>query len=174
MFGAKDRGKAVAIASLLPYMGPALGPIIGGVASRYLWWPWLFWILSFCDFGALVLGFFLIRETYGMVLLGRKAEKLHLANKPTRKEALRYLKEDFFRRFGPAMKRPIRLLLRRPVIQLIAIALSIEFGVCTLVLGSFATLRQTKYHQSASIASLHYIAIGIGAIASPVRRSEHA
>lgn len=169
MFLAKDRGKSLAIAGLLPYLGPALGPIIGGLAAERLWWPWLFWILSAFDALVLVLGFFIIRESYTPVLLRRKAEARaeHTAHDGAPKKSVAARIGVFYRdlssRIGPAMKRPIRLLTHRPIIQLIALAMAVDFGVYTLVLSTFASLWINQYHQNETDASLHYIAIALGA-----------
>lgn len=171
MFPAKDRGKSLALAGLLPYLGPALGPIIGGLAAERLWWPWLFWILSAFDALALVLGFFIIRESYAPVLLRRKAEAIAEQaaqdGAPTKSVAARLsiFYRDLSTRIGPAMKRPIRLLTHRPIIQLIALAMAVDFGVYTLVLSTFASLWIDQYHQNETDASLHYIAIALGAFA---------
>lgn len=42
MYRKEDRGKSLAIATFVPYLGPALGPIIGGAITQKLDWPWLF------------------------------------------------------------------------------------------------------------------------------------
>lgn len=169
MFPAKDRGKSLAIAGLLPYLGPALGPIIGGLAAERLWWPWLFWILSAFDALALVLGFFIIQESYTPVLLRRKAEfiaaqTVHTgALKKSLTARLLIFYQDLSSRIGPAMKRPIRLLTHRPIIQLIALAMAMDFGIYTLILSTFASLWIKQYRQNETDASLHYIAIALGA-----------
>ncbi|KAK7417068.1 hypothetical protein QQX98_004829 [Neonectria punicea] len=169
MYHAKDRGKSLAIAGLLPYIGPALGPIVGGFAAQHLWWPWLFWILSIFDTAFLVLGFFVIRESYTPVLLRRKAKKIaarsNLAgsSRISLKDRARLFVREFFSQLGPAIWRPINLLIRRPIIQLLSIAMAIEFGIFTLVLSTFASLWITNYEQSETSASLHYIAIALGA-----------
>ncbi|KAF7866988.1 uncharacterized protein EAF02_009774 [Botrytis sinoallii] len=46
MYGKRGRGKPLAIASFLPYLGPALGPIFGGIIAQLVVWPWIFWIMS--------------------------------------------------------------------------------------------------------------------------------
>ncbi|GAM91381.1 hypothetical protein ANO11243_094310 [Dothideomycetidae sp. 11243] len=171
MYTAKNRGTAIAIGSLLPYLGPALGPIIGGVAAQYLHWPWLFWILSITAALGTLLGYLLIPETYGPVLLEHRsssmtapvAKKQYLSWKSGWQESKSAL-SDFWKRFRPAVRAPVRLLLVRPVVQLIALALALEFGTYTLVLGSFATLWQDQYHMSSTQAGLHYIAIAVGAL----------
>ncbi|KPM40076.1 hypothetical protein AK830_g6501 [Neonectria ditissima] len=169
MYHAKDRGKSLAIAGLLPYIGPALGPIVGGLAAQHLWWPWLFWILSIFDAAFSVLGFFVIRESYTPVLLQRKAKKIAACNNSVgssrvsvRSRARLFIRE-FFSQFGPAISRPVNLLIHRPIIQLLSIAMAIQFGIYTLVLSTFASLWITKYRQSETSASIHYIAIALGA-----------
>lgn len=169
MYPAKDRGKSLAIAGILPYIGPALGPIVGGLAAQHLWWPWLFWILSMFDAACMVLGFFIIRESYAPVLLRRKARALAAANAPggLPKEPfatrLGHVFHDLASRIGPAIYRPVRLLTHRPIIQLIAVSLAVNFGIYTLMLSTFAQLWITRYKQSETTASLHYIAVAVGA-----------
>ena len=173
MYGAKDRGTAIAISGVLPYLGPALGPIIGGAATQHLNWPWIFWILSICDSVSLIIGYILIKETYGPVLIDRQAKARGIVNADisstnqchfTLGQHLSF--PEFLAALLTSFKKPVSLLLCRPVIQLIALALAVEFGTYALVLGSFATLWQTEYHQSPVISSLHYIAIAIGACLS--------
>lgn len=169
MYGAKDRGKAAAIGGILPYIGPALGPIVGGLAAQHLWWPWLFWILSLFNIPCVLLGLIIIKETYGPVLLKRKARALAALNpdNPRSKESktavVGHAYHDFALRFGPAVRKPVRLLIFRPVIQLTAIALAVNFGIYCLVLSTFASLWEVQYAQSPTSASLHYIAIALGA-----------
>jgi hypothetical protein len=173
MYGAKDRGKAVAISGILPYLGPALGPIIGGAATQRLKWPWLFWVLSICDVVSLIMGYLLVQETYGPVLLKREARVQGRFNADagnTNQSRFMFGQNisfmGFLVTFLTFLKTPISLLVRRPVIQLIALALAIQFGTYTLVLGSFATLWQTEYQVSPIVSSLHYIAIAMGACLS--------
>ena len=169
MYTTKDRGKSQAIAGLLPYLGVALGPIVGGLAAQKIWWPWLFWILSAFDALALVLGIIVIRESYAPVLLRRKGERLARLNAPedrtTRSIRARFniFYKDLASRIGPAMMRPIRLLTHRPVILIIAFGAAIDFGIYTLVLSTFASLWTKQYNQSETQSSLHYIALALGA-----------
>ncbi|CAI6080304.1 unnamed protein product [Clonostachys chloroleuca] len=168
MYKAKDRGKAVAIAGLLPYLGPALGPIIGGVASQHLWWPWLFWILSIFDMAGLIIGYFVIHESYAPVLLRRKLEATldETSKSPNDwKTSLHKTWNMIPSRLGPALRIPIKLLILHPSIQIIAFGTALVFGVYTLVLSTFAQLFQQAYRQSSTTASLHYIAIAMGAFA---------
>ncbi|KAJ9148272.1 MFS transporter [Pleurostoma richardsiae] len=171
MYHAKDRGKSLAIAGLLPYLGPALGPIVGGLAAQHLWWPWLFWILSAFDALFLAIGVFLIRETYAPVLLQHKQRAnraVHVGGTlPKRSIAARvaFFCQDLTTRIGPAISKPVRLLTHRPVAQVLSLSIAVDFGIYTLVLSTFASLWTTHYGESETSASLHYIAIALGAFA---------
>lgn len=160
MYGKKDRGKAVAISSLLPYLGPALGPILGGIVTQLVAYEWIFWIM--CAFNGLttLIGVLCIRESYTPVLLLHKArqhsEDTGINIEPPSLRASLH-------RLGVSLWRPVRLLLRRPIVQIIGLILALDFAIYTLLLGTFADLYINKYGQSQSTSSLHYIAIAVGA-----------
>jgi len=65
IWDADVRGKALAVFTLAPFAGPAIGPIVGGyihVAGAS--WRWLFWVLTmFAGFCFLII-LFTLPETY--------------------------------------------------------------------------------------------------------------
>lgn len=159
MYGKKDRGKAVAISSLLPYLGPALGPIVGGIVTQTVAWQWTFWIM--CAFNGLttLIGVLCIRESYTPVLLLRKTHRHREAAGVNTEASSLAISLNLL---GVTLWRPFRLLIRRPVVQIIALILALDFAIYTLILGTFADLYITKYGQSEFISSLHYISIAFG------------
>ncbi|KAF7907835.1 hypothetical protein BELL_0345g00070 [Botrytis elliptica] len=74
VYGKRERGKSLAIASFLPYLGPALGPIFGGIIAQLVVWPWIVWIISIFNSFITLAGYCFIRESYTPVLLRRKAK----------------------------------------------------------------------------------------------------
>lgn len=46
IWDAKMRGKAMAIFTVAPFAGPALGPTVAGFISDHISWRWLFWVLT--------------------------------------------------------------------------------------------------------------------------------
>ncbi|KAK2600007.1 hypothetical protein QQS21_005241 [Conoideocrella luteorostrata] len=167
MYRAEERGRSLALATFIPYMGPALGPIVGGVTSQHLPWKWLFWILSIFDAGIVLVGFFFLRETYTPVLLERKAANLRRADGDAPAPVGtwdRGFYRDIRTRLGANLVRPLGLLAHRPAIQVIAAIMALNFAVYCLLLSTYATLWIDRYNESETISSLNYIALAVGTI----------
>jgi MFS family permease len=156
LYGEADRGKSLAIVTLLPYLGPALGPLVGGLVTQLVSWQWVFWIMSMFDALILCLGLVIIRETYTPVLLQRKAN----AEGITALEAQSSCAKR--NQFATKLLRPLHILTHRPIIWIISLISALSFSAYTLVLSSYAALWITHYEQSELVSSLHYISIALG------------
>ncbi len=75
-FRPEQRGLAIGIYSLMPLLGPAVGPVAGGFISEATTWRWIFWSTTMFDAMVQVVGLLFLQETYAPVLLQRKAAKL--------------------------------------------------------------------------------------------------
>ena len=144
MYRKEDRGKSLALATVFPCLGPALRPIVGGLVSQRISWPWLFWELSIVDAVVVVFGSMIIRESYVPVLLQRSTSPEGDTHPANRGSKLRQL----FTKFCTALARPINLSCRRPIVQLMAFIMAVEFGIYILVLSIYATLFIETYNQS--------------------------
>jgi hypothetical protein len=122
--------------------------------------------VSIFNAGVTLLGFLCIKESYTPVLLRRKAAARRQDSAQHASPGLspwtREYWRDFFSRLSVYMLRPLHLLFRRPVIQLIALTMGLNFGIYTFILSTFATLWIDRYGQSEATSSLHYISISIG------------
>lgn len=76
MFQAHERGKAMAMYSIAPLIGPVLGPIAGGFLTEYVSWRWAFYTTSILDAIVQILSLFFLEESYTPVILRRKKERL--------------------------------------------------------------------------------------------------
>jgi MFS family permease len=156
MYGKTNRGKSLAIVTLLPYVGPALGPIVGGLVSRLVHWSWVFWIMSIVDAMVLLLGAVIIRETYTPVLLRRKAvqngDSVHGRQSEGVKQS--HLTKDLLR--------PLHILIHRPIIWIISLVGTLAFGAYSFMLSSYAMLWVNEYRQSELMGSVHYVSIALG------------
>lgn len=164
MYRAEHRGKSLAIATFIPYLGPAIGPILGGVISQNLRWEWSFWILSLLEAAITMAGLLLFIETYTPTLLRRKAaaQRYDASLAPSKVVKVHVFYRDLSERLKPSILRPILLLIKRPVIQVVSLIVSLNFGVYCLMLSTYASLWTDRYGESETISSLNYIAIAIG------------
>ena len=160
----EERGKSYTIATFIPLLGPAIGPIIGGAVTQSIGWRWTFWILSLYDATLVAIGIFILLETYEPILLSGKASKLRKATgKPYFTDADReHESQTLGVKVSRSLLRPLRLLLTQPILQVVAVFLAYNFGVLYIVLSTFATLWIQRYNQTESQSGFHYIALVLG------------
>ncbi|KAJ3515624.1 hypothetical protein NMY22_g14409 [Coprinellus aureogranulatus] len=60
---AEERGKAIAIYSLAPLLGPVIGPVCGGWIAERSTWRWVFWSTSIVDVAIQINGLFFLQES---------------------------------------------------------------------------------------------------------------
>ena len=109
--------------------------------------------------------FISFRETHEPTLLRRKATE---RRKATGNMEFRTTFErlDYGRTvvgvLGRSLSRPIRLLSRHSITQLVSLIFAFNFGVLLLVVSTFAGVWITEYKESIAISGLHYIALVVG------------
>ncbi|OJD19133.1 hypothetical protein AJ78_00919 [Emergomyces pasteurianus Ep9510] len=160
---AEERGKSIAIYSLAPFIGPAIGPIAGGFIAEHTTWRWIFWSVSIVDVGVQVVAFLFLKETYAPKILAKKAKKLR---KCTGNNALRTKWEmenrSFWKLLRKSLVRPFIMLGTQPTIQALALYRAYLYGLMYLVLSSFPLVWNGVYKQATDIASLNYLSLGVG------------
>jgi multidrug resistance protein len=121
LFHAEDRGKALALFTMGPLLGPAVGPIAGGWIAEKTTWRWVFWSCTILTVIIQGLGLVYLQETFAPVLLQRRAAVLR---EQTGNNSY-YTEWDSPDRtpiqvIQRALKRPFRFLTTEPIIQAIA------------------------------------------------------
>ncbi|KAG0698144.1 MFS polyamine transporter [Suillus ampliporus] len=166
----EERGKASAVFSLAPLLGPVIGPITGAWIAERSTWRWVFWSTSIVDVVILIAGVFLLQETYAPLLLERKAEHIRRsmdAEKVPYSE-IRTVFEGQDRSWRTVMatslNRPFALFFREPIVQLLGVYMAYIYGTFYLFLTTIPSMFQGVYQESVGISGLHYIALGIGLI----------
>lgn len=174
-----ERGSATAVYSVMPFIGPAVGPIgiitfshfnaccanisAGGYLTQYMSWRWIFWIVSMADAVVQILSFLFLRETYAPKILAVKKKKLQ---KETGNTMLYTEYDEPDRTFPQLLRknliRPFRMLFTQPAIQAIALYRGYQYGLMYLVLASFPTVWEGTYNESKGTASLNYLSLGVG------------
>ncbi|KAF2481736.1 major facilitator superfamily domain-containing protein [Neohortaea acidophila] len=163
LFPPEQRGKAIAIYSVAPLLGPALGPVVGGFIAEYSTWRWAFWAVSITCVPIQISGLFFLQETWAPKLLAKKVKKLR---KETGNELLHaeLVVESLFHKIEHSLVRPFKLLSTQPIIMVMSLYMAYLYGLVYLVITSFSTLYTSPkyYHESVGISGLHYIALGLG------------
>ncbi|QVM10791.1 hypothetical protein D8B26_005444 [Coccidioides posadasii str. Silveira] len=160
---AEERGKAIAIYSFAPFIGPVVGPIAAGYIAQNTSWRWIFWATSIFDAVVQILAFIFLSETYAPKILATKAKKLR---RETGNEKLRTKWEtpdrSLFQILRKNLSRPFIMLFTQPAIQVLGLYRAYLYGLMYLVLATFPLVWEQAYKFSLGIASLHYISLGIG------------
>lgn len=125
----EERGVPMAFFSAAPFIGPAIGPLVGGYLGT-LGWRWLYWIQLILSGFAFMLITFTVPETYAPILLTRRAKKM-------RKETgdSKYVTEQELdtRPFGQRLRiflvRPLQLLFLEPIVFFITLYMSVLYGL---------------------------------------------
>lgn len=160
---AEQRGQAVGIYSLMPLLGPAVGPIAGGFIAQYSTWRWCFWSTSILTVIIQFFGVIYLRETFAPVILARRAQQLRT---DTGDDRYHTEWETPDRTLAQVLKtslgRPFRLLGTQPIIQVLALYMAFIYGLMYLILTTYPTVWESVYHQSVGTGGLNYISLGIG------------
>ncbi|KAH8695023.1 major facilitator superfamily domain-containing protein [Talaromyces proteolyticus] len=164
-FQAHERGRAMAIYSLAPLLGPAIGPIAGGFISENTTWRWIFYATSIADGLIQIVGLFALQETYTPTLLLRKAKKLRKeTNDPTWHTEFEDPNRSLLKTLSVSLRRPFILLATQPIVQVLSVFMGYIYGLMYLMLASFPTLWNSPdyYNESVGIGGLNYISLGLG------------
>ncbi|KAJ9143083.1 Efflux pump antibiotic resistance protein [Pleurostoma richardsiae] len=165
----EQRGRSLGIYLLIPVLGAAIGPIIGGFMAGRASWRWMFWATSMFQGVMILVSFTTFRETYAPYILQKKAERRRReTGDPRYQTVLERLhtvqskSPSILSTIGRALARPIRLLAFHPIIQVTAMISAFNYGVLYIVLSSFADLWTQQYGTSVELSGLHYIACALG------------
>ena len=161
---ADERGAAISVYSLMPLLGPAIGPICGAWITERATWRWSFYSVSIACALIQLNGVFFLRETYAPKILQSKAAKLRKSTgNPDLKTALeRSGSKKLSSVLRTAIARPFRLLFTQPIVQFLAVYMAFIYGLMYLVLSTFPLLWTGVYGESLGISGLNYISLGLG------------
>ncbi|KAI1329581.1 major facilitator superfamily domain-containing protein [Xylariaceae sp. FL0255] len=167
LFTAEERGKALALYSLAPLLGPAIGPIAGAFISQRTTWRWGFYATTIADGVIQIAGLWFLQESYTPVLLTRKKNRLI---KETGNDNLHTPYDDPNRSLAKSLRvalvRPFHMIGTQIMIQTIALYLLYIYGIIYIVLTYFPTLYSSPpplgYGMPLGLGGLNYIALGIG------------
>lgn len=162
-----ERGVPMAAFSAAPFIGPAIGPLVGGFLSDALGWRWLYWIQLIASGVVYILITFTVPETYAPTILARRAKKLRAStgesDHVTEQDLdLRPLSE----RLAIFLIRPFQLLFGELIVFLVAVYMSVLYGLLYMFFIAFPIVYQGGKGYTAGITGLMFIPIALGVLCS--------
>lgn len=151
-----QRGRSLAVLSLITNLGPVVGPVIGGVIAQQSVssWRWAFWSTSIFNGLLQIFSLRFLHETHQATIKRRTDPQS--SNDKSLKEH-RSVQVIIL-----AFKRPFYLLHTYPTSQGLALYAGIAFGTMYILLSVIPLAFTTVHRQSTMTASLNYLAFGIG------------
>ncbi|KAI1623162.1 putative MFS multidrug transporter [Exophiala viscosa] len=163
LFEAKQRGVAMAAFSAAPFLGPTVGPIVGGFLAEGAGWRWLFGLLTIFAGVLTVVAILVMPETYAPVLL---RERARLLSKVTGKFYTTKIDQeqhvDVKMRIKAALTLPWALLFREPIVLLLTIYMAVVYGTLYLCFAAFPIIFQEGRGWSAGLGGLPFLGIMVG------------
>jgi MFS family permease len=157
-FPAKSRAYATIWFLLAPFLGTALGPLIGGFAAQYKGWRWTMWCQLFM--GVLTYAVSLtMKETYKKTILQQRAKRLGIEPPkvagPKGAAKIKFL-------LTVTLFRPVHMLIFEPIVLFMSLYAAFLFGVLFAFLPAFPIVFGGIYHFSIAQTGLAFISLAIG------------
>lgn len=162
----EERGVPMAAFSAAPFIGPALGPLIGGYLYDGKGWRWLYWIQLIVAGFVWCLLAFTVPETYAPTILARRAKKM------TKETGKRHVTEQdldllpFSTRLVNFLVRPFQLLFTELIVFLISIYMSVLYGLLYMFFVAYPIVYKEGKGWSAGKTGLMFLPLAFGVVAA--------
>ncbi|KAK7446223.1 hypothetical protein CaCOL14_006611 [Colletotrichum acutatum] len=166
MFNAQERGLATAIFAAAPFLGPSIGPIVGGFLGVAEGWRWIEGLMAIFTGVVLIVVSLTVPETYAPVLLRRRADKLAKItgkNYISKYEA-HAPRKTAVEQFKVALSRPWILLFREPIVLLTSIYMAIVYGTLYMLFAAFPIVFQRGRGWSPGVGGLAFLGVAVGMV----------
>ncbi|KAL8298293.1 hypothetical protein RB597_006843 [Gaeumannomyces tritici] len=162
-----ERGVPMAAFSAAPFIGPAVGPLVGGYLADATSWRWLYWIQLVLAGVVWVLITFTVPETYAPTILARRAGRLRRETG----ERDHVTEQDLDmrpagERLGVFLVRPFQLLFGELIVFLISLYMSVLYGLLYMFFIAFPIIYQKGKGFTAGQTGLMFIPCAIGVLVS--------
>lgn len=164
----RDRLQApMMIYTASPFIGPGLGPIIGGFINYNVSWRWSFYVLLIWSGIMLVLVTALVPETYHPVLLRKKARKLRKETGDERYKApIEVSDRTITMTVLHSLYRPFMLLFLEPMCLNLCLFSSILLGILYLFFGAFEVVFTNVYDFKLWQVGLTFVGLLVGMLSA--------
>lgn len=145
---------------MMPFLGPSLGPVVGGFAAEFKGWRWTQWCTIFIGLAAAIFCM-PMSETYKKVILKRRAKKLGIEGPPGPPvTGLGYVKLLV----TITLIRPLNMLFTEPIVYLLSLYNAFTFSIMFGFFAAYPYVFDSVYGFSTYQYGLTFIGIGIGVL----------
>ncbi|OOQ89350.1 bicyclomycin resistance protein [Penicillium brasilianum] len=164
LFQMERTGQAMALVMGTQMIADFISPIAGSYIAQSLGWRWSIWL------AAIILGFFsfllltVLRETYTVVILRRKAERLQEERADEKKYYSKHQAlVDESTTLESAIK-PMQILAQSPILMLTTSYMAITYALVSLILATLTENMETTYPNvfSSGSVGLTFLSLAIG------------
>jgi multidrug resistance protein len=139
----EERGVPMAAFSAAPFIGPGVGPLVGGFLSEAGGWRWLYWIQLILSGVIWIFISFTVPETYAPKLLANRAKKLRKETGDSKFVTEQDLDtRPFTQRLSLFLLRPFQLLFRELIVFFISLYMSVLYGLLYMFFVAFPIVYQ--------------------------------
>jgi multidrug resistance protein len=148
-----------------PFIGPSIGPLIGGFINQYSSWRWTFYVLLIWSGVNLGMIFLFVPETYHPVLLRVKARKLRKETGNDKwKAPMEKMNKSIPKTIALSLLRPAQLLIFEPMCTNLCLFSAILLGILYLFFGAFPLVFQGNHGFTLSQTGLSFLGIFVGMV----------
>ncbi|TKA82819.1 hypothetical protein B0A55_01046 [Friedmanniomyces simplex] len=165
MFPREKLSLPMMIYTASPFVGPQLGPVIGGFINQFADWRWSFWVLIIWAGVQWTSIFFFVPETYAPVLLRRKAVKLRKETGDDRwKAPIEKMNRSVAKTVLWSCIRPFQLLFLEWMVLNICLLCAILLGILYLFFGAFPLVFENNHGFNEWQTGLSFLGIFVGTV----------
>lgn len=149
---------------MTPFLGPAIGAVVGGYVASSKGWRWTMWILLILTGTLAVPGAVGMRETYKKAILKRRARKA--GRKVVGPHASLGSAAGYF--FRTTLARPLHMVVVEPVVACFTLYVALNIGMLYGFFSAFPWVFETQYGFSLGEVGLSFLGLGAGVAAATV------
>ncbi|KAG0639689.1 major facilitator superfamily domain-containing protein, partial [Tuber brumale] len=173
MFNEAEVGAPMMLYTASTFMGPGVGPLIGGFINQNINWRWTFWVLMIWSVFMLASLYTFVPETYHPVLLRDRAISLRKSTGDPRYCApIEKLSRSIARTVLFSCTRPFELLIFEPMLLLLCIFSALLLGILYLFFQAFPLVFANVHHFSLQQIGLTFIGLitgmGLAILTDPI------
>ena len=143
---------------LAAFLGPALGPAVGGFSAQYKGWRWTQWDILF-----LLVPVYLyclgMKETHKKIILQNRAKRLSIPP-PAKTGPTGLAKVKFLLKV--TLLRPVNMIFTEPIVFFMGLYVAFNFSVLFGFFAAFPIVFEGVYHFNTGFSGITFLGIGFG------------